>query len=264
MTIFEAVILGVIEGLTEFFPVSSTGHLIITEKLLGIHNPSLFFNTVIQLGAIAALFVVYGKEIISIIQHVFAKKYQSIGMLLIATLPVLIIGVVFHKTISALHDSVFVVAVMSLLIAFVMYIQQQKFTRTLQNGKVLEKMGWKDALIIGMYQVISLIPGTSRSGITVIGGIAREYSFKEATEFAFLLGIPAMGAASMFETLSLMKAPGSIDQNLMLSTSIGFVVAFLVSIATIKATLPIFQKYKFTPFIVYRVVLGIVLLLFFR
>lgn len=264
MTAIEAIILGAIEGLTEFFPVSSTGHLIITEKILGIQNPSLFFNTVIQLGAIAALFVVYGKEILLIIRQMFAKKFDRIGMLLIATVPVLVTGALFHKTISTLHNSILVVAVMSLVVAFVMYLQQQKFVHTLQKGKALEKMGWKDALIIGIYQVISLIPGTSRSGITVIGGIAREYSFKEATEFAFLLGIPAMGAASVFELLSFMKAPGSIDQNLIVSTCIGFVVAFIVSIATIKATLPIFQKYKFTPFIVYRVALGIVLLLFFR
>ena len=264
MTIFEAIILGVIEGLTEFFPVSSTGHLIIAEKFLGIHNPSLFFNTVIQLGAIAALFVVYGKEIFSMIKQVCAKKYDRIGHLLFATIPVLVVGMIFHKTIAQLHNSIFTVAVTSILVALIMYINQKKFANTLQNGKAQSKMSWKDALIIGIYQIISLIPGTSRSGITVVGGIARGYSFKNATEFAFLLGIPAMGAASVFELLSLMKAPGLIDQNLIVSTCIGFVVAFLVSIATIKATLPIFQKYKFTPFIIYRVVLGIILLLFFR
>ncbi len=264
MTIVEAIILGAIEGLTEFFPVSSTGHLIITEKLLGIHNPSLFFNTVIQLGAIAALFVVYGKEILLMIRQFFAQKYDRVGMLLIATIPVLVIGAVFHKTISLLHESVLVVAVMSLVVAFIMYMKQHAYASTLQKGKALEKMNWKEAFIIGVYQVLSLIPGTSRSGITVIGGISRGYSFQEATEFAFLLGIPAMGAASIFEILSLMKTPGSMDQNIILSTCVGFVVAFVVSIATIKATLPIFQKYKFTPFIVYRVVLGIVLLLFFR
>lgn len=264
MTIAEAALLGAIEGLTEFFPISSTGHLILAEKFLGIHSASLAFNTIIQVGAIAALFVVYAKEITLLFQQVVHGKFATILRFCLATLPVLVFGFVFHSFISSLHDSVFVVGVMSVCVAMLMWIVQRIHIPSLQKGKAIHNMTIKDALLIGMYQVLSLIPGTSRSGITVIGGLTQGYTFKDATDFAFLLGIPAMGAASLFELLSLMKAPEHMTNEFLTTTLVGFCVAFFVSLVTIRATLPIFQKFKFTPFIVYRIALGIILLAFFR
>ncbi|HZZ98400.1 MAG TPA: undecaprenyl-diphosphate phosphatase [Candidatus Saccharimonadia bacterium] len=263
MNLINAAILGIIEGLTEFFPVSSTGHLIIAEHLLGITSNSVFFNTIIQVGAILAVLVFYRVRILQILEHLSQKSSRMYVLhLVIATVPVLFIGAIFHKKIELLQQSLGVVVLMTIAVAIVMWIMQRMYKATLENGKKEGEQTTFDYIITGLYQAISVVPGTSRSGITMLGAISRKFSFADAMETSFLLGIPAMAAAAGFEGLKLFSTHEAIDSSMVLATGVGFVAAFVTAIATISITLPILKKYGFTPFIVYRLVLGVILLLF--
>ncbi|MEK7458553.1 MAG: undecaprenyl-diphosphate phosphatase, partial [Patescibacteria group bacterium] len=180
MSIFDAIILGIIEGLTEFLPVSSTGHLIVVERLLGIREPSLFFNTVIQLGAILAAVMYLRKQIIELFRDLFVVDRQKKPLLfLLATIPVLVIGFVFHPVIEQFQKSVIVVGVMSILIALLFAWGERAYAKSLKEGlagTTQNKLGWKEFLSIGLWQSLSVIPGVSRSGITVFGGITKKLS----------------------------------------------------------------------------------------
>ncbi|MEK7457906.1 MAG: undecaprenyl-diphosphate phosphatase, partial [Patescibacteria group bacterium] len=126
------------------------------------------------------------------------------------------------------------------------------------------KLGWREFLSIGLWQSLSVIPGVSRSGITVFGGITKKLSFKDSTEMAFLLAIPAMSAASGYEFLKAFKSGLHLSSNLVQTTAVGFIVSFVVALATISITLPLLKRYGFTPFVIYRIAMGMVLLLFLR
>lgn len=268
MIIFDAIILGIIEGATEFLPVSSTGHLIVAERLLGIYQPSLFFNTVIQLGAIFAAVIYLRKRIVELFRDLFVAYRRNKPLLfLLATVPVLVIGFVFHSTIERLQGSVTVVGVMSILIALLFAWGERRYKKSLREGTAnttQNKLGWKEFLTIGLWQSLSVIPGVSRSGITVFGGITQKLSFKDATEIAFLLAIPAMSAASGYEFLKVYRAGLDLSSNLMQTTAVGFIVSFVVALATISITLPLLKRFGFTPFVIYRIAMGILLLIFLR
>jgi len=263
MSIFEALLLGIIEGLTEFFPISSTGHLIIAEHLLGISNPSLFFNIVIQLGAILAVLWIYWKKIIMIIQD-FLKSpsvYATAPKLMFGTIPALLAGFFLNDLIDASQKNIQLVAWMTIIVAFVLLGAEYIAKKNLLQGKKDGQKSVIDYLIIGIFQAISIIPGVSRSGITITGGILRRFSFHDAADTAFLLAVPIMSAASLFEGLKLMTNPALISAGLGIHTLVAFVAAFLTAAFTIKITLPILKKYGFLPFVIYRVLLGIFLLL---
>lgn len=264
MSLLHAILLGIIEGLTEFFPISSTGHLIVAERMLGIREPSMIFNTVIQLGAILAVVVFYRKIIWDMLRNLISKEKKRLLFYYgVATVPTLLFGFLAHSYIAQLHTNVFVVAVMTIVVAFFMLYVQHTYTKTLSIGREEKNWTWKDFFIIGLFQMISVVPGVSRSGITILGGIVRNISFKDAMQISFLLGIPAMSAASGYELLKAFKEPTVIHANLILTTSVGFCVSFFVALSTIYFTLPLFKKYGFTPFILYRIGMGILLLLFF-
>jgi undecaprenyl-diphosphatase len=263
MNLINVIILGVIEGLTEFFPVSSTGHLIIAEHFLGITADSVFFNTIIQVGSILAVFVYFRKRILEIIEHLSQKSSQDFVInLVIATIPVLVIGALFNKRIEMLQQSLLVVIVMTIVVALLMWWMQRRYAATLLNGKKESEKTRMDYLVTGIFQTLSVVPGTSRSGITMLGAISRGFSFADAMETSFLLGIPAMGAAAAFEGLKMFSSHQRVDHATIVATAIGFVIAFVTAVATISITLPILKKYGFTPFIIYRLVTGVILLLF--
>ena len=268
MNLFHAIILGIIEGLTEFLPVPSTGHLIVAERLLGIHEPSLFFNTIIQLGAILAAVIYLRKHITELLRDLFVADRRTKPLLfLLATLPVLIIGFTFHSTIEQFQKSVTVVGVMSILIALLFAWGERVYVKSLKEssaGTTQNKLGWKEFLSIGLWQSLSVIPGVSRSGITVFGGITKKLSFKDATEITFLLAIPAMSAASGYEFLKAYKAGLDLSSGLVQTTAVGFVVSFVVALTTISITLPLLKRFGFTPFVIYRIAMGILLLIFLR
>lgn len=262
MTLFDAAVLGVIEGLTEFFPISSTGHLILAQKLMGIVNPSLFFNTVIQMGAILAVLVYYHRDVRAIIRETFLQKTgRTIILYAIATLPVLGLGFLFHDLVETLQSTVWIVGATSLAVIPFMIMLGGKAKLRETKPEETTAPSWLQYLRVGMAQAISIIPGISRSGATILGGLSNGWTFADATKTAFLLGIPAMSAASGYELLKFMKHPGQLNGNLLSATAVGFVVSFFIALLTIHTTLPILRKYGFKPFIIYRMILGLGILL---
>jgi undecaprenyl-diphosphatase len=260
MTIFHALILGIIEGLTEFFPVSSTGHLIIAEKLLHISEPPLFFNLIIQSGSILALLVYFRNELKQVLLlQGKEKRTEFILKMGIATAPALVLGFLLHDNIELMQQSVGIVAFMSIAVALAMDQIEKRFASNLDKNKPEEKQTFLDYLMIGMYQAVSIIPGVSRSGATVIGGITRKFSFEQSVQTAFLMGIPIMGAATAYETLKFLSQVPTVQSLYLLPTLVGFIVSFFVSLLTIKWTLPLFKTYGFKPFIIYRIGLGFLL-----
>lgn len=263
MTLLSTILLGIIEGLTEFFPVSSTGHIIVAEKILGITSPSLFFNIGIQVGAILAALLYYRKKIFSLIQDAIHKLSAKSTILYygIATLPALITGFFLHSLISDLQSSVGVVGITTIGIAFFLLWIEKTYKKTAVSNAV-HTPSVKDFFVIGVYQAISVIPGVSRSGMTISGALTRNLTFKEATDIAFILAIPVMTIAALYEGTNLLLSGSVLTTDIFLHTVIGGIVAFFVAYATISVTVPLLKKYGFLPFIIYRIILGAGILLF--
>jgi len=245
MTTTQAILLAIIEGLTEFLPISSTGHMIIGTSLLGL-QPDEFvkmFTVNIQFGAILSVVVLYWKR--------FFQSLDFYYKLIIAFIPAAIFGVLLHKQIDELLGSVETVAVALLLGGIVLMFVDKYFAA---NEKQPEKnISYLSSLIIGFFQVISMIPGVSRSGATIVGGLSQKLSRKQAAEFSFFLAVPTMAAATCFELLKNYKMIDSSNIKLLL---IGNVVAFIVALIAIKAFIGILNKYGFKYFGIYRIIIG--------
>lgn len=264
MTIIQSIILGLIEGVTEFLPISSTAHLIVAQKLMGLGEINEFFTTVVQLGALAGLiwyerekllgicteFIQSAREIPNSKIQIPKTKAFEIGM---ATLPVLVIGFLVRKQVSHLQNSIPLIAFMSIAIGIVLLAAQW------YAGKVKkENVGMKELFIMGLFQVIAIIPGTSRSGITAAGGAFQKMTLAQALEYSFLLSIPALLAAGGYELLSAIKMHPSGD--ILLMTGIASLVAFVSALASITFLLASVRKVGFTPFVIYRIIFAIALI----
>jgi len=268
MSILEAIILAIVEGITEFLPVSSTGHMIITEKLLGMESTdfSKAFVVNIQFGAILSVIVLYWKR--------FFQSFDFYLKLLIAFLPAAIIGFLASDYIDEMLESVFVVATTLVLGGILMLFVDKWFDKPDRN----QEMNWKRALKIGFFQCIAMIPGVSRSMATIVGGMTTGLSRKTAAEFSFFLAVPTMAAASGYKLLKLFLDPDPAKAQ-MLSDNlsiliVGNIVAFIVAMAAIKffiefltkamAAIKFFieflTKYGFKAFGYYRIVVGVILL----
>ena len=252
MTWLESIIIAIVEGLTEFLPISSTGHMIIAESLLGV-EPTEFtkaFTVIIQFGAILSVLVLY-----------FKRFFQSVDFywkLFIAFLPAAVFGFLFADKIDELLESVQVVAIMLILGGIFMLFVDKLFVKTSENQAV----GWKRALIIGFCQCIAMIPGVSRSMATIVGGMSQKLTRKNAAEFSFFLAVPTMAAASGYKMLKLLT-DGSSRELLMQNIDtliIGNIVAFIVAMLAIKFFISFLTKYGFKAFGWYRIVVGAVLL----
>ena len=245
MTTTQAILLAIIEGLTEFLPISSTGHMIIGTSLLGL-QPDEFvkmFTVNIQFGAILSVVVLYWKR--------FFQSLDFYYKLIIAFIPAAIFGVLLDKQIDELLGSVETVAVALLLGGIVLMFVDKYFAA---NEKQPEKnISYLSSLIIGFFQVISMIPGVSRSGATIVGGLSQKLSRKQAAEFSFFLAVPTMAAATCFKLLKNYKMIDSSNIKLLL---IGNVVAFIVALIAIKAFIGILNKYGFKYFGIYRIIIG--------
>jgi undecaprenyl-diphosphatase len=253
MSIVEAIILAIVEGLTEFLPISSTGHMIIAESLLGV-EPNEFvkaFIVIIQFGAILSVLMLYFKR--------FLQSIDFYWKLLIAFLPAAVFGLLFSDRIDQLLESVQVVAIMLILGGIFMLFVDKLFAKTTEN----QSIGWKRALIIGFCQCIAMIPGVSRSMATIVGGMSQKLTRKNAAEFSFFLAVPTMAAAAGYKMLKLLFKGTSRDllmQNLDILL-IGNVVAFAVAILAIKFFINFLTKYGFKAFGYYRIIVGAVLLI---
>ena len=252
MNILQTIIIAIVEGLTEFLPVSSTGHMIIAQKLLAVESTEFVkaFTVNIQFGAILSVVVLYWKR--------FFQTFDFYYKLIIAVLPAIILGFLFSDKIDALLEDVTVVAIMLIIGGVFMLFVDKWFNTTNED----QTMDWKRALKIGFFQCIAMIPGVSRSMATIVGGMSTKLTRKNAAEFSFFLAVPTMAAASGYKLLKLIMDPAGVS---MLSDNlttllIGNVVAFLVAMAAIKFFIGYLTKYGFKAFGYYRIIVGVAIL----
>jgi undecaprenyl-diphosphatase len=253
MSVIEAIILAIVEGLTEFLPVSSTGHMILVSSVMGIEQESFtkVFEVAIQFGAILSVVVIYFKR--------FLKTFNFYIILFCGFLPTAILGLLLKKHIDALMENVAVVAA-SLLIGGIVLLFVDKWFAKNETSEGKEEIDYKTAFIIGIFQSLAMVPGVSRSAATIIGGLTQKINRKTAAEFSFFLAVPTMFAAtvkSMWDEKELLlNSSDKIDLLI-----IGNVVAFLVAIVAIKFFISILTKYGFRMFGYYRIVLGGIILI---
>jgi len=254
MNIFDSILLGIIEGFTEFLPISSTGHLIVASQFLGIEqtNVTKAYEVIIQFAAILAVIFNY-KEKFTL------SKIDLWSKVFLAFLPIGAVGFVFSSQIKALF-SVEIVAVM-FIVGGVVFLVMEKFV--IDDKKQLiddvEEVTFKQSLFIGLAQVFALIPGTSRAGSTIIGALFIGLSRKASAEFSFLLAMPVMSAVTAYDILKHYKEFN--DANL-ISLGVGFVVSFFIAFLTIKLFLKFLDNFTFVAFGIYRIIFGIALLVF--
>ena len=251
MTNFEAIIIAIVEGLTEFLPISSTGHMIITSSLLHIEKDEFtkLFEVVIQLGAILAVVVLYWKKFFDFKTWTFYIK------LIIAVLPALVMGLLFSDKIDDLLESPLTVAITMLLGGFVLLFIDKSFKNPVIDTE--PRITYMRAFMIGLWQCIAMIPGVSRSAASIIGGMQQRLTRKLAAEFSFFLAVPTMFAATAYK---LMKGYKLIHKEEIGFLVIGNLVAFIVALIAIKFFIEYLQKHGFKFFAYYRIIGGCILL----
>ncbi len=266
MNILEAIIIAIVEGLTEFLPVSSTGHMIITQNLLGVESTDFVkaFTVIIQFGAILSVVCLYWKRFFRLNKgkvtdlKSFLYKFDFYWKLLVAFLPAAVIGFLFSDLIDSMLENVWVVAIMLVVGGIFMLFVDKIFNHPDASDEMTEKK----ALTIGFFQCIAMIPGVSRSMATIVGGMAQRLSRKAAAEFSFFLAVPTMFAATAYKMLKLFLEPNGAE---ILSENIGVlfvgnVVAFIVALLAIKFFIGFVTKYGFKAFGYYRIIVGGVIL----
>lgn len=255
---FSAVLLGIVEGLTEFLPISSTGHLILAAGLLKVDPEfSKLFNVVIQLGAILAIVVLYWGTFWRVLVGLPKEKSAQnfVRNVLLAFMPAMAIGFFAHDAIKAYLFTPTVVAV-SMVVGGVLILVIEKYKKT---PRVFDtpSMGWKTALSIGFIQCLAMIPGMSRSGASIMGAMAVGVERKAAAEFSFFLAVPTMLAATVYD---LYKARDELTGQAMDLIAIGFVVSFVVAIIVVRWMMRFITRHGFAPFAYYRILVGLILL----
>lgn len=257
MTILQAIILAIVEGITEFLPISSTGHMIIASTFMGIHNDDFvkMFEVVIQFGAILSVLVLYWRKFLPG-DKPLAEWFSFYLKLLVAFIPSAFFGFLFHSYIKAMIGSVTIVAV-SMLAGGILLLFIDKIFKDSEDAPE-QPISFPMAFKIGLFQVISMIPGVSRSAATIIGGMSQKLSRKQAAEFSFFLAVPTMAAASLLDLLDYYQ---HITSATLVPLAVGFVVAFLVAMIAIKAFVGFLTKHGFKLFGYYRIVVGAILLL---
>jgi undecaprenyl-diphosphatase len=261
MNIFQSFLLGIVQGLTEFIPVSSTAHLLITQNLLKIPaNDAMFsFLVIVQLGTILSLIVFYGKDLLGLVKAFFAKPFSTqenklAWYIVIATIPALLAGYLLKDAVEALFKQPMLEASIRLFSAAILLTLAESLTR---KKRSLDSMTWLDALIVGLFQIIAVFPGASRSGSTISGGMFRGFDRPSAARFAFLMSVPVMLAAGGYEMLDVMKMP-NLGEFLPL-LAVGFVTAAIVGWFAIKWLIGYLSKHSLYVFAGYCAVVGTII-----
>ena len=254
MTLFQSIVIAIVEGLTEFLPVSSTGHMIIAERLLHVTETDFVkvFTVAIQLGAILSVIVLYWKKFFDF------SKWQFYVKLIIGVIPAIILGFLFSKKIDAMLDSATTVAVALLIGGIILLFVDKLFKRPRIHSEAEIKP--KNAFIIGIWQCLAMIPGVSRSAASIIGGMQQKLTRSEAAEFSFFLAVPTMLAATGYKLLKYYKESGGFSKEEIKLLAVGNVVAFIVAIIAIKFFINFVKKYGFKVWGIYRIIVGVVLL----
>ncbi|MCL2809391.1 MAG: undecaprenyl-diphosphate phosphatase [Treponema sp.] len=260
MSIFEAIILGVVQGLTEFLPVSSSGHLVLLQKIFGINEPSLFFDTMLHAGTLLAVFAVLWKDIWELLK----KPFQKLTLfLIIATIPAIIAGLAFNKTIEDIFNSAKFLGFCFLITTVLLVTAEllSKKARNENNLKSRENMKWIDGLFIGIMQAVAILPGISRSGATISGALFRKLDRDFAARFSFLLSIPIILGAVVLHSRELLK--GSEDTIYSISAAAviaGTVAAAIVGFFAVKFMIKIIKEKSLFGFAIYTGVLGLLII----
>ncbi len=254
MTIFESIVLAIIEGLTEFLPISSTGHMIMGQTLLNIDGDFVkTFEISIQLGAIMAIVLLYAKR--------FLQSFTIYLKLGVAFIPTGIVGILAYKTIKMYLFNPYVVGVALVVGGIILILIDKKVVARESKTLDLESISYKNSFLIGLIQCISMIPGVSRAAATIIGGVFNGLDKKQAMEFSFLLAVPTMFAATGYD---LIKTPITFTSHEYLLLAIGLLVAFVSAWAAVKVFIKLVENYGFKYFGYYRIVIGLLFLLFIR
>lgn len=256
MSIFQAIILAIIEGITEFLPISSTGHMVLMSSFLGIEDDKFtkLFEVCIQLGAILAVVVLYWKNFFDF------SKWQFYVKLGLAVIPALIFGKLFDDLIDEhLGNPAFIATVMLVGGIILLFVDEWFKNPIIHEEPDINNIS---AVKIGLYQCLAIMfPGLSRSAATIIGGMQQRLSRSLAAEFSFFLAVPTMAAATGYKLLKFIKEEGSITSEQVKFLAIGNVIAFIVAVIAIKFFISILNKYGFKYFGVYRIILGLVILI---
>ena len=268
MNLFEAVILGIVQGLTEFLPISSTAHLRIVPALAGWKDPGAAFTAIVQIGTLAAVLVYFFRDITSIVREVVRGilKGRPLGtpeakmgwMIAAGTIPIVVFGLLFKTEIETSLRSLYWISSALIVLALLLTVAEGRVKTRLRQGlgmKSMEEIGWKEALLIGLAQSVALIPGSSRSGVTITGGLFLNLSRETAARFSFLLSLPSVFAAGIFQLYETRKVLLSSPDNLtaiLVATLVSAVVGYL----SIAFLLNYLKHHTTKVFILYRLVLG--------
>ncbi len=257
--LLKALILGLLEGLTEFLPISSTGHLIIGGSLLDYTNEqSKVFKIVIQLAAILAVCWLYRERITRVASGLRSDPLQQrfVGLLMIGFLPAAVLGLIFHSAIKTYLFNPLTVAGALIVGGFlILYIERKVYQPRINS---VDEMRWSDALKVGFAQALAMFPGTSRSGATIMGGLIFGLSRKTATEFSFFLAIPTMFAATLYDVYKNWAILRVEDLPVF---AVGFAASFVAAMLSVKALVRYISSHDFTVFAWYRIVFGVIVLL---
>lgn len=265
--LIKAVILGVVEGLTEFLPISSTGHLILVGDLLDFNDErGKAFEVIIQFGAILAVCWEFREKLLKVALSITtsANSRRFVLNLLIASVPAMGLAFIFGKHIKAALFSPIPVAsafIVGALVIFWAELRQEKMTLSKSHIRSVDDLSPLDALKVGLAQCAALIPGTSRSGATIIGGMLFGLPRAVATEFSFFLAIPVIGGATAYELLKLWKAPVLFPGEFALATAIGFIAAFISAFICVRWLIHYVAHHNFIPFAWYRIAFGLLVLI---
>lgn len=263
MSFLEAVVLGLVQGLTEFLPVSSTAHLRIIPALLGWEDPGAAYSAVIQLGTVAAVLLYFAKDLRALVAA-FVKGLvtrQPFGTLEsrlawyvgLGTLPIGVLGLLFKKSVETSLRSLYVISASLIVLALVLFVVE----RVAKHSRTLDGMTMKDGVVVGLWQALALIPGSSRSGTTLTGALSLGFTRAEAARYSFLLSIPATSLAGFFELKHLLQATESPPVTMLV---VGTVVSFFTGLLAIWGLLRLLRTRSTLVFVVYRIALGLGLL----
>ena len=273
MTLIQTIIISIVEGLTEFLPVSSTGHMIITQHLLGVSQGSPFvhaFTFIIQFGAILSVVCLYWKRFFHIdrtpvpadVENPFLRFIHPLRfywLLFVGVLPAVVIGLAAKKSglLDWLLDSIWAVAIMLVVGGIFMLFCDKIFNKGREENKVNEKRAFN----IGLWQCLSVIPGTSRSMATIVGGMANGLTRKRAAEYSFFLAVPTMAGATLLDLLDILKEDATwVNTHDLIMLAVGCVVSFIVALLAMRWFVSFLTKYGFKVFGWYRIIIGIIII----
>jgi undecaprenyl-diphosphatase len=251
MELLDAIIIAIVEGATEFLPVSSTGHMILASNLLGLENTDFLksFEIFIQLGAISAIVLLYSRR--------FLKDIEIYKKLIVAFIPAAVIGFFAYDYIVTYLFNTTVVVISLIVGGIILIILDQKLPADRKDYEDTNEIPYKRAIYIGLFQCLAMVPGVSRAAATIIGGMVNGFNRTQAAEFSFLLAVPTMIAASGYD---LLKSDFAFTQDQLILLAVGFVVAFVFAWIFVLLMLRIINKMGFTVFGIYRIFIGLLFL----